>query len=50
MASKRIRWVIIGAIVVMFGAAAWWLGSPLFLDRVADEDFHHDLRAPGWQT
>ena len=35
------RWVIIGAILVIIPvlALAWWLGSPLFIDRVVDEPF-----------
>lgn len=35
------RWVIIGAVLVIIPvlALAWWLGSPLFIDRVVDEPF-----------
>ena len=35
------RGVIIGAVLVAIPvlAAAWWLGSPLFIDRVVDEPF-----------
>ena len=35
------RWVIITAVLVLIPALAlaWWLGSPLFIDRVVDEPF-----------
>ena len=41
---KRKRWATIGLGVALVLAVpvlwlAWWLGSPLFIDKVADEDF-----------
>ena len=46
--SKAIDWIknhkpltaIVAAIVIIPGLAlAWWLGSPLFIDKTVDEDF-----------
>ncbi len=46
--SKAIDWIknhkpltaIVAAIIIIPGLAlAWWLGSPLFIDRTVDEDF-----------
>lgn len=33
-------WIAVGvAVAVPFLALAWWLGSPLFIDKVVDEEF-----------
>ena len=39
--SKRMRiWTAVGVVVaVPFLALAWWLGSPLFIDKVVEEEF-----------
>lgn len=33
------RWISVTALSVPVLVLAWWLGSPLFVDRVADEEF-----------
>ena len=35
----------LGVIVAVAAILAWWLGSPLFLDRTVDEDFPHTATA-----
>lgn len=40
ISSHKLLSIIIVAVIVIPGAAlAWWLGSPLFIDRTVDEDF-----------
>jgi hypothetical protein len=42
---RRYRWVII-ALVVAGAPVAWYLGSPLFINRVVDEPFPTSTGAP----
>lgn len=37
--KQRWFWVTAGVLAIPVLAAAWWLGSPLFLDDVVDEEF-----------
>ena len=44
MATRRTRGIIVAAAIPV-AILAWWLGSPLFLDRTVDEDFPHTATA-----
>ncbi len=40
MARVKTKWKVLGAIVIVIGAPiAWWLLSPLFIDRTVQETF-----------
>ena len=39
MSAKKVWWLLLIVVGVPVVALAWWLGSPLFLDRAVDEEF-----------
>lgn len=40
MVARRRRWIILGILAVLVGApVAWYLGSPLFINRTVVEEF-----------
>lgn len=39
MKLRKRTWIAAGVLAVPAGALAWWLGSPLFLDKTVDEAF-----------
>lgn len=42
--GKRLRWILTGGLALMvLGGVAWYLASPLFIDRRVDEDLPFDL-------
>lgn len=43
--SRRQLWIIAFAAGLPAAAIAWWLGSPLFLDRTVHEEFPHAASA-----
>ena len=45
--SKRIRRILIAIVAVAALALAWWLASPLFLNRTVDEPFPTRQPVPG---
>ena len=44
---KRIRLTLIAVVAIVVFALAWWLGSPLFLNRTVDEPFPTERPEPG---
>ncbi len=45
MVTRRTVRIIVALAAIPVAILAWWLGSPLFLDRTVDEDFPHTARA-----
>ena len=39
MVTRRTLGIIVALAAIPVAILAWWLGSPLFLDRTVDEDF-----------
>ncbi len=47
MSRRMMRRVLIAVVAIVLLALAWWLGSPLFLNRTVDEPFPTERPKPG---